>query len=82
MAVFFVVNKIIVSIMMTLVEGRSFLGVLASLTDVVLAIWSSSVALGLIAARPYQADRFALPLLVIPAVLSFGGVPIVRTNQD
>ena len=71
MAVWFVVNKIIVSIMMTFVEGRSFVRVLASLTDIVLAIWAGSVALGLIAARLYQADRYTLPLLVVPAVLSY-----------
>jgi hypothetical protein len=71
MAVFFIVNKIIISIMMTFIEGRGFLSVLGSLSDIVLAIWAGSVALGLAAARLYEADAVILPLLGVPAVLSF-----------
>ncbi|HEX9774998.1 MAG TPA: ATP-binding protein [Actinomycetota bacterium] len=71
MFVFFLGNKLLVSLVVTLVEGQPFLQVIGALAGVIVAIWGGNVALGVLAARLHAADPFALPLLVVPGGLAF-----------
>lgn len=71
MGAFFLVNKTLVSLVVTLVEGRRFREVASMLAGIIIAIWGGNVALGMLAARLYFADPSSLPLLIIPATLAF-----------
>jgi signal transduction histidine kinase len=71
MTVYFLVNVTIVALVIAIVQGEPFRSVLFSSLGLSVLHWSGNVAIGILAAVVFNAERGALALLAIPLALSY-----------
>lgn len=71
MVPYFLVNVGTVALVIALVEGRGFLGVLIPSLGLSFLHWTANMAIGIVAALVWTANPLAVPLVVIPLGLSY-----------
>ncbi|CAN5253925.1 hypothetical protein BH20ACT5_BH20ACT5_03640 [soil metagenome] len=69
MAVFQIVNAVLIGAVISLIEGEPFWGVVLVTTGVL--HWIGNLALGILGALLWTVEPLGLPLLVVPLVLAF-----------
>src|ERR687887_113988 len=71
MFAFFVINAGTVAYVVSLVEGKSFGSVILPALPLDVVHWAGNLAIGVLGALVWEKERLALPLLVVPLVLSY-----------
>src|SRR5947207_14871478 len=71
MLAYFVVNVVTVALVISFAERQTFLSVLLPPLHLNLMHWAGNIAIGILGAIVYVNKPLALPLLLVPAALSY-----------